>query len=121
MLEAYSLNVEVAADTAIPFKNATIQKCRSAVLSGDSSIQLNECGVYEISCDATASASTTIQLYKNGVPQSQAQSTGTSLGFTTLVQVQTNNCNCPCSSPVVVQVLNTGDATATFVNANKVV
>lgn len=121
MLEAYSLNVEVASDTAIPFKNVTLEKGRSTELSGDSSIQLNECGVYKVSVDATASASTTIQLYKNGVAQPQAQSTGTTLGFETLVQVPNNNCGCPCSSPTVIQVLNTGEAAATFVNANIVV
>ena len=121
MLEAYSLNVEVAADTAIPFKNVTLKKGCSVELSGDSSIQLDKCGVYKISCDASAAASTTIQLFKDGVAQPQAQSTGASLGFSTLVQVPTNNSCCPCSSPVVIQVLNTGDAAATFTNANIVV
>ena len=118
MLEAYSLNVEVAANTAIPFNNISLKKCSDAVLSGVSTIQLNKCGVYKVCCNASSAASATIQLYKNGVAQPQAQSTGTSNAFTTLVQVPTNNCGCPCSSPVEIQVLNTGDASATFTDAN---
>lgn len=36
-----------------------------------------------------------------------AQSTGTSLSFTTCVQVEGNNCNCNCrTSPVTIQLHN---------------
>ena len=58
----------------------------------------------------------TIQLYKNGVAQPQAQSTGSSLAFTTLVQVPDNNSCCPCSSGVSLQVIT--DTATTFTNAN---
>ena len=118
MLEAYSLNVDVAANTAIPFKNVTLDKGCSAKLSGDSTIQLNECGVYEVSVDVSSEAAVTIQLFKNGVAQPQAQSTGASAAFKTLVQVPHNNNCCPCSSPTIIQVLNTGTAQATLTNAN---
>ena len=121
MLQAYSLNVEVPAETAIPFKSVKTNKGCSTELSGNSTIQLNECGVYKVHFDGSTAASGTVELYVNGVAQPQAQSTGTSLGFDTLVQVPKNNCNCPCSSPTVIQILNTGEAAATFTNANVVV
>lgn len=119
MLEAYSLNVDVAADAAIPFQNVSIQKGCTAVLNGVSSIELNKCGVYMVSVDATTSAVTTIELYKDGIAQPQAQATGQSLSFTTLVQVPQNNSCCPCKYGVVLQVMS--DTEATFDNANIVV
>lgn len=119
MIEAYSLNVDVAADAAIPFQNVSLKKGCTAVLDGVSSIELNKCGVYMVSVDATTSAVTTIQLYKDGIAQPQAQATGQSLSFTTLVQVDKNNSCCPCASGVVLQVMN--DTEATFDNVNIVV
>ena len=116
MLEVYSTNVEVAADTAIPFQNVALKKGCTAELSGTSTIQLNKCGVYMVSCDASAEASTTIQLYKNGVAQPQAQSTGITPSFVTLVQVSENNCGCPCKAPVSLQVVNTTATTFTDCN-----
>ena len=73
-----------------------------------------------VSLDATASVSTTVQMAKDGVLQPQAQSTGTSLHFTTLVQVPRDNSNNCCASPTLIQMLNTG-AEATFDNVNVVV
>lgn len=119
MLETYSTNVAVEASSAIPFNNASLKKGCTSVLNGASTIQLNKCGVYMVSFDATAEASTTVQLYKNGVAQPQAQSTGTSLGFVTLVQVTDNNTCCPCSSATNLQLINTTATTLT--NANVVV
>lgn len=117
MLEVYSLNVEVPADTAIPLNNVTLQKGCTAVNSSPATIQLNKCGVYMVSCDASASENVTIQLYKDGIAQPQAQSTGGSPCFVTLVQVDKNNSNCACASPVTLQVFNVGDA-ATYDNIN---
>ena len=119
MLEAYSLNQAVGANASIPFNNISIKKGCTAQLEGISSIELNKAGVYMVAFDGVAGTSTTVQLYKNGVAQPQAQSTGTTLGFTTLVQVpQNNNCNC-ASSPTVISVDN--ETAATFTNANIVV
>lgn len=118
MLEAYSLNVTVPADSAIPFNNVTIQKGCTAILSASATIQLNKCGVYMVSVDASSATDATIQLFKDGVAQPQAQSIGTSPSFVTLVQVDQNNSNCCCSSPTLVQVRNAGTASATFTNAN---
>ena len=119
MLQAYSSNIEIAANTPCPFSNVTLDKGCAETLTGTSTIELNRCGVYMVEFDgycAPASAGlVTFQLYKNGVAMSQAINgfTGTvdnldSVSFKTLVQVQTNNSNCCCSSPVVLQIL-TGD------------
>lgn len=119
MLESYSLNVAVAANTAIPFNNDSITKGCTAIHSAPSTIELNKCGVYMVSFDGVAGTSTTVQLYKDGVAQPQAQSTGTTLSFVTLVQVNHNNNNCCCTSPVTLRAINT--TAATFTNANIVV
>ena len=119
MLEAYSTNVAVAADAAIPFNNVVIQKGNTAVLSGAQTVELNKCGVYMVEIDGTASASTTVQMTKSGVVQPQAQSTGTTFGFQTLVQVPRSNTSCCCSSPTLIQF--TADAAVTLTNVNVVV
>ena len=118
MLNAYSLNTTVAANTAIPFNNITLKKGCTAEFNGVSAIELNKAGVYMIECDASSAASATIQLFKDGVAQPQAQSTGLSPAFTTLVQVPSNNSCACCSSPVTVQVKNAGTASATFTDVN---
>ena len=119
MLEAYSTNVTVGANANIPFNSTSLIKGCTATHPSSDTIDLNKCGVYMISVDATTGTSTTIQLYKDGVAQPQAQSTGTSLGFVTLVQVSENNTNCPCTAPTVITVQN--ETAGTFDNANIVV
>ena len=121
MVEAYSLNVEVAADSAIPFNNEFIEKGCTATLTSPGTINLNKCGVYMVSVDASSATAASIQLFKNGVAQAQAQSTGTSPSFLTLVQVDKNNSCCACTSPVTLQVKNIGSASATFTDVNVVV
>ena len=116
MLEVYSTDIDVAANTAIPFQNVSLKKGCTAELSGTSTIELNKCGVYMVEVDASSEDAVTIQLYKNGVAQSQAQSTGTSLSFNTLVQVPDNNSCCPCASGVSLQVVT--DTATTFTNCN---
>ena len=139
MLQAYSVGIDVAegngtaSSPAIPFNNVTIQKGCTAVLSAPATIQLNRCGVYYVSCDASAEVSgdvgnISIELVQDGVLQPKAQSTATPasgtavvpLHFETLVQVAENNTPCACSSPSILQVLNTGEA-VTFTNCNVVV
>ena len=117
MLEAYSRDVTVAAETAIPFNNIVIRKGCTAILAAPASIQLNKAGVYMIAVDGSitpdATGDVSIQLSKNGVlqPQGYSIADGTeaetsSLSFTTLVQVQQNN-TCSCiSSPTTIQVIN---------------
>jgi len=119
MLEVYSTNIDVAADSAIPFNNVSIKKGTTAVESAPATIQLNKCGVYMISFDGVSSVETNVQMLKDGVAQPQAQSTGTSLSFITLVQVQNSNSNCACASPTLLQFMNS--EAATFDNINVVV
>ena len=121
MLEVYSLNVTAAANSPFALNNVTIQKGCTATLSGVGTIQLNKCGVYMVAVNGSAAAASTIQVTKNGVLQPQAQSTGTSPAFTTLVQVPTSNSNCCCSSPTLVQVVNPTDAAETLTSLNVVV
>ena len=119
MLEAYSTNVAVGANANIPFNSTALIKGCTATKPSADTINLNKCGVYMVECDASTATSTTIQLYKDGVAQPQAQGTGLTPSFTTLVQVTENNSNCPCSSPTVLQVRNT--TAGTFTDANIVV
>lgn len=119
MLQVYSANVEVAATTAIPFNSVALKKGCAEALSGASTIELNKCGVYEVTVNASTEASTTIQLYRNGVALPAAQSTGTNPTFTTYVQVSENNTCCPCSSATLLQVVNS--TATTFTNCNLVV
>ena len=117
MLEVYSLDITVPANTAIPLNNVTIQKGNTAVNSSPATIQLNKCGVYMISCNASSEVSATIQLYKGGIAQPQAQSTGSSPSFVTLVQVDHSNSNCCCDSPTVLQIFNV-DTAVTYTDVN---
>ena len=116
MLEIYSENVTVVANEAVPFNNVSLEKGCTAQLSGASNIQLNKCGVYMVSVDASAEDPVTLQLYKNGVAQPQAQSTGDAPAFVTLVQVDKNNTCCACSSPVSLQIISADAGTLTNVN-----
>lgn len=121
MLEAYSLNVAVDTNTAIPFNSVSLNKGCEEELTSSATIELNRKGVYEVSFDSSLETATTVQLFKDGVAQPQAQSTGTTPNFSTLVQVGRNNCGCCCSSPVTIQIKNVGSATSTFSNCNVVV
>ena len=121
MFQAYSLNVTAAAGAAFPLTNVVIDKGCNTDAVGAASIQLNKCGVYMVAVNGSAAAASTIQLTKNGMLLPQAQSTGTSQAFTTLIQVPHNNTNCPCSSPVVIQVVNPTEASETLTSLNIVV
>ena len=116
MLEAYSINVTVGANVNIPFNSTSLIKGCTATKPSADTINLNKCGVYMVACDCSTTTSTTIQLYKNGVAQPQAQSTGLSPSFITLVQVDHNNSCCACDSPTTIQVRNTVAGTFTDVN-----
>ena len=121
MLEAYSLNQTVASMDAVPFTSVSLKKGCTAELSGASTIQLNKCGVYMVSFNGSSATATTVELYKNGIEQPQAQSTGLNPSFVTLVQVTENNSCCPCSAPTTLQVINVDDAEATLTDANIIV
>ena len=117
MLQAYSINVDVGADSIVPFNNVIVEKGCAEELTGVGTIELEKAGMYLVLVNGTASASTTVQLVRNGVALPQAQSTGTALAFSTFVQVQGNNCNCNCrTSPVTLQVQNTAAVTLPDIN-----
>ena len=118
MLEAYSLNVEVGEDTAIPFNSVSVNKGCDEVLSSAATIELNKKGAYMVTFDASLATAGTVQLFKDGIPQPQAQATGTNPSFSSIVQVGKNNCDCCCSIPVTIQIKNEGTAAATFTNCN---
>ena len=118
MLQAYSSNLTVDANTAFPFNNVTIDKGCGETLSAPASIQLNQRGVYLVEVDGygtgAADGINTVQLYVNGVAQPQgissftaATTTTSNFSFKSYVQVTSNNCPCNCiSSPTVLQILN---------------
>lgn len=120
MLEAYSTNQTVLANGIIPFNSVSLVKGKSAVLNGVSTIELNNCGVYEIVFDIgtlpSADGDIAINMLKNGVVQSQSflsiptsvTTSGVHGTITTLVQVPRNNNACCCSSPTTIQFVNSG-------------
>ena len=133
MLQMYSSNLTVEANSVFPFNNIAMDKGCAEKSSGLSTIQLNQRGVYLVELDgfATPDAATevTVQLYVNGVPQQQAISsfvpasvTDTrTFGFKTFVRVLENNCNCNClTSPTIIQIMN-GDTALSDVHINIVI
>ena len=128
MLQAYSSNLTVTANTYFPFNNVTIDKGCAEKLSGPSSIELNQRGVYLVEVDGfgtgVSAGTGTIQLYVNNVAYPQALSSYPSssgdvsnFSFKTFVQVAENNCNCNCiSSPTVLQVFGDNDLTEAHIN-----
>lgn len=117
MLQAYSSNISVAANTACPLNNKIVDKGCAESLSGVSTINLNNAGVYMIECDGyctpSAAGPVTFQLNVDGIPQAQAITSFTGVadtvdtfGFKTLVQCRNNNTNCCCTSPVSLQIIN---------------
>lgn len=119
MLDLYSLNIPVEQDASIPLNNVNVAKGCSTTHGAPSSVELNKCGVYMVSCSAsitpTATGDVSIALARNGVIVPGISSVATTaagepaaLSFLTLIQVRDNNtCSC-CSSPTTLQLFNTG-------------
>lgn len=134
MLEVYSKNVNVAENANIPLTTVALLKGTSTQLLGASTIQLNKCGVYEVTVSGSvvgsAAGEIIVQLEKNGVAQPQAVSLITAadatsqlpFSFTTLVQVPDNNyINCPCATTTTISLRNTGiEATYSTINVTVV-
>lgn len=116
MLQAYSINIDFNANSAIPLNNLIIDKGCAEKLAAPATIELNKRGVYmvEVNGFGTGAAAGTgqIQLYRNGVALPQAQSQFTTaaanvsnFAFDTIIQVPQNNCCCDSvSAPVTLQV-----------------
>ena len=133
MLQIYSDNLTVAANTVFPFNNVVVDKGCAENLSAPATIQLNKQGVYLVEMDgfATPDAATavTIQLMVNGVAQPQAISTFVpasitdtrTFGFKTFVRVLENNCPCNClTAPTTLQFMN-GDTAVSDAHINVVI
>lgn len=120
MLEAYSKNVTIPANSSVPFRNVSLIKGNTSEMQGDATILFNKCGVYRVSFNAsvvaTAAGEVSFQLFKNSISQAQAEVSETAadttsihaLNFETIVQVPKGNNECPCSIPTVISVNNTG-------------
>ena len=133
MLQVYSDNLAVAANTVYPFNNVVVDKGCAENLSAPATIQLNKAGVYLVEMDgfATPDAATevSVQLMVNGVAQPQAISafvpaavTDTrTVGFKTFVRVLENNCPCNClTAPTTLQFMN-GDTAVSDAHINVVI
>ena len=132
MIQTYSKNITVNANTAIPFNSTSLLKGCTTDKTGISTITLNKSGVYMISFDASvvgsAAGTISVQLSKNGTLLPEATTSETtanttdvhSISFESLVQVSQDN-SCRCSdSGVTISVINTG-IEATYNQANIVV
>lgn len=119
MLQAYSSNLAVEANSVFPFNNVVVDKGCAEALSAPATIQLNKMGIYLVEMDgfATPDVATevSVQLLVNGVAQPQAISSfvpasitdARTFGFKTFVRVLENNCNCNClTSPTTLQFMN---------------
>lgn len=133
MLQVYSDNLTVVANTVFPFNNVVLDKGCAEVLSAPATIQLNKAGVYLVEMDgfATPDAATevSVQLMVNGVAQPQAITTFVpatvtdtrTFGFKTFVRAFENNCNCNClTSPTTLQFMN-GDTALSDAHINVVI
>lgn len=133
MLQVYSDNLAVAANTVFPFNNVVVDKGCAENLSAPATIQLNKVGIYLVEMDgfATPDAATevSVQLMVNGVAQPQAISTFVpaavtdtrTFGFKTFVRVLENNCPCNClTAPTTLQFMN-GDTAVSDAHINVVI
>lgn len=123
MIQLYSNNIDVPANSAVPFNAVKLRKGCTAVQAGTSGIQLNKRGVYVVHMDAYAEPDAAglleLQLYRNGIEQPDAISAVTgavgsteTLGFETTVQVSEDNTPCCCTAPTELQIM-TGDVAFT--------
>lgn len=118
--------------TAITFDRQKFSDCRVKLNGAGNTISISTPGRYLIHFDGVGGSDTadgvlSIQLYVNGVAQvcaltqnaTPAASTGTALGFDTLIQVS-NSCCCSNNSQTL-QIIATSTAAATLTHANLVV
>lgn len=133
MIQSYSQNVTVPAQTAIPF-TANFTKGCTVQQTSDTTFQFNKKGLYLVQFDAVVSQSTTAgnvlaQLFVNGVAQSRGVTStaissatdASAMSFTAYVQVPNDNI-CDCSvAPTTMQIKTNGTIGALFEQANVVI
>lgn len=128
MIQAYSNNISVASEAAVPFNEVSVKKGCSESMQGASTILFEKCGVYKIDVNASLVATDegdiTLQLQKDNTLLPQAKITETAadtagthaLAFTTYVTVPKSNSNCPCVIPTTINLINSGVAVTGDVN-----
>lgn len=132
-IEAYSTDVAVLTNNAIPFNINKLTKGCAVKQTSPFSFALNECGLYRVLVSVSGAVTTTagnivVELMKDGVLQAdsiQQAYSGTALTddvnivLDTFVQSVKNNTNCCCDSPTNIQiVLNSESEDATFENTH---
>ena len=116
MVQAYSENVTVNAQSAFPFNNVVIEKGCTATIQGNT-ILLEKAGIYCVMVDASVAPSVAgeiiIDLQKDGqiLKYAAAQATGavgetTSLAFNTLIRCPQNNTPCCLTAPTSIVLWN---------------
>lgn len=120
MIETYSTNLSVAADSSVPLNSIALIKGFAVSKQSSAMIELNKCGLYRVNVSASAIAATAgdikVQLKKDGtlIPQTLITATASdttsshALSFETLIQVNRNNGPCCCSSPTTIEIYNAG-------------
>lgn len=119
MVQAYSENVTVNAQSAFPLNNVVIEKGCTATIQGNT-ILLEKAGIYCVVVTASVAPSAQgeilIDLQKDNqtLKYAAAQVSGTAdntsnLSFTTLVRCPQNNTPCCVSAPTAIQVWNDSD------------
>ena len=119
MIQLYSDNISVPANSTVPLNNVKLRKGCTAVPSGAAGVQLNKKGIYCVHMDAYAEPEAAglleLQLTRNGVPMPEAISAVTgavgsteTLSFETFVQVSEDNTPCCCTAPTQIAI-ETGD------------
>lgn len=116
MLEAYSSNITVVADQAIPFNNLALKKGCTVELITPTTLQFNKCGIYRVTCNASAGTASGLSLYKNGTLQPQSTSEGENPCVDTFVVAEQNANDCPCSIPTTAQIID--DTAGTLTNVS---
>ena len=131
MLQVYSSNLAVEANTPFIFNNVVVDKGCGERLSSPSTITLEKRGIYLVEMDgfATPDAATeaSIQLQVNNVAQPQAITTFVpaavtdtrTFGFKTFVRVLENNCNY-LTTPMTLIFMN-GNTALTDAHINVVI
>lgn len=130
MLETYSQNLTVTANTTIPFNVNSLKKnCTVTHTEGSTSISLNKAGVYAVYFNAvgtlTDAGTFSAQMLKDGNTVAQAVSGATAgagetanISFSTLVFV---NPSCSCVNNKATLTFSYTGGAGTIANANVIV
>ena len=130
MIQAYSDNIGVAANSPIPFNNVVYAKGGTSSLVAPASIALYKRGVYLVELCGYGSVVDAgdfgVQLYVNGVPRLDAISKTTvavgdlgAVSTKAIVVVQESDCPCNCTAaPTIVQAWNPSDVASATAHYN---